>query len=505
MSPFDDETPLDELLAEVIDLADEVVDGRLAGGEPARRRDLIMREDPLSARRARAEQFEDMALYQAAEKVAAARREAEAKVAAAQEEAAKKVAAAQQEAAKKVAAARQEAGRILADARRESASIVRDAHVPAARTRNVRHRSLALVAVVLLGLAGTGLSVAAVRHADETRMRQSLAQQTTMLAQTVEADVSRYRSALTDIAAAVGSQTDLEAAEFTAITAPIGRSLLTAAAGISFVVATDAAQIPQVQAKWRARGVTGLVLRPAAPSGSHMFAVLSRPLDGGFPQEGLDLAAASELVEALQLSRGTHAVVASRPYRLLRDRALPPAQQQLSTFLAAPVYAGAPGAPFRGWIVLDLRLGDFLLENTSETVRDLVAVTLRDTSSTDDQGVLAVSNPLDMTQETTGMLVTIPVAQREWQLEVTATHRLQPPSRYLKVAAMLAGALVTALFAALAVALTGPGRVAVRRAEPVPSEVEPHHRREGTPGPEADPGPPARSSKTPALTARETK
>ncbi|MCO8269382.1 CHASE domain-containing protein [Actinoplanes sp. TRM 88003] len=505
MSPFDDETPLDELLAEVIDLADDVVDARLAGGEPARRRDLIMREDPLSTRRARAEQFEDMALYQAAEKVAAARREAEAKVAAAQEEAAKKVAAAQQEAVKKVAAARQEAGRILADARRESASIVREAHVPAARTRNVRHRSLVLLAAVLVGLASTGLAVATARQTGESRMRQSLAQRTEMVAQGVAAEVSRYSSALTDIAAAVGAQADLEAKEFTAITAPIGWTGWTAASGVSFVVATDSAQISQVQARWRANGATDLVLRPAAPSGEHLFAVLSVSATHGPASGGLDLTAASEPAEALRLARDTHSVVASRPYRLLRDRGLPPAQQQLSTVLAAPVYTKSTPRPeleqFRGWVTLSLRFGDLLTESTSETARDVVAVSLRDTTA-GNQEVLAAWQPPSELEEPTAMLVTVEAAQRQWQLQVAATDRLQPSSRSLDLAAWLVGVVITALLSALALALTGTRRAAVPRAKSDPVAAEPRHQhREDAP----DLGPPPRSGKAPALTTRKTK
>ncbi len=262
------------------------------------------------------------------------------------------------------------------------------------------------------------------------------------------AEIRRYGNALADIAAAVGAQGRLNAVEFAAITAPIKRSMLPGATGISLVVAADLDQIAQVQTRWRSRGATTLALRPDDRFSSHLFVVLSQPLDGAPAPLGRDLSTASAAVDALTLSRTTRTVAASRPYRLLHDVARPVAQQQPSTLLAAPVYATSPQAAdkeqFRGWVVLGLRGSDFLQQSIGVVARGTVAVALRDTTTDGRQATLAGWLPPGaQVNASHTKVVVVDVLQHVWQLQVTATNRLLPDTAlHLQTTAGVTGALI---------------------------------------------------------------
>ncbi|MCY1145719.1 ATP-binding protein [Actinoplanes sp. Pm04-4] len=328
-----------------------------------------------------------------------------------------------------------------------------------------------LIAVVLLGLLGTWLSAAAIRRGDENRAAQALSEQTDTVSQTVSAEVRRYGNTLRDVAAAIGAQAVLQANEFTAITAPIDRSRLPGASGVSLLVPASTAQIPAVQAGWRARGATDLTLHPADGFDNHVFAVLMRPLDGNPPSVGQDLAIAPAAIRALTLVRESRHVAASQPYHLLRDAALPVAQQQLSTLMAAPVYATSAQATdrgqFRGWVVLGLRGGDFLRQSIGVVARDSVAVTLRDTTGDGRHIVLAAWQPSEVTvRPDTTRTVTVDAPQRTWQLQITATTRLLPGSAlHLQAAAWLVGLMLTALLAGLTATVTTSRDRALRHVE----------------------------------------
>jgi signal transduction histidine kinase len=307
--------------------------------------------------------------------------------------------------------------------------------------------------VVALGAAGTLLAALALRRADNDRVERALTQQTMMVSQVVAAEIRRYRTSLTDLTAAVGAQSRLEAQEFTAITAPVDRQRLPGATGVAFVVPATTAQIPQVQAYWRGHGATGLTLAPAA-GGEHMFVVMSRSIDGSGSIAGRDLAASDEAVDAMQAAQESHADAISGVYHLLKDATLPRDRQQLSFALAAPVYSMSPAASdtgqFRGWLMMGMRAGDFLHEAIGVVARDTVSVALFDPAS----GVRA---PVARWQPAAGLdthydarSVTISVAQREWQLSVRPTVRLLPESdRHLDQIAWLVGAVITILLATL--------------------------------------------------------
>lgn len=319
---------------------------------------------------------------------------------------------------------------------------------------SVRSAPGALVLVIVLGVAGTTMAALALRHADEDRADRAGAQQTMLVQQVVSAEIRRYSTTLADLAAAVGSQAELESAEFTAITAPIDQERLPGATGVSLVVPATDAEIPAVQSYWRARGISGLTLAPAATGPDHRFIVLNRPIDGSSPMYGRDVRASPAATDAMTAARDAHAVAVSRAFRLLRDAQLPLREQQLSFALAAPVYATSPDAPdngrFRGWLVMGLRGGNFLHQVIGTVARDTVAVTLYDPSLGRTTPVATWQPNVAADHSHPARTATVTVPQRAWELTVQPTVRLLPASaRDLDRIAWLIGLVITALLAAL--------------------------------------------------------
>lgn len=332
-----------------------------------------------------------------------------------------------------------------------------------------RRSTVLLVAMVMVGLLGTTLAVAGLRRGDHARTAQALAEQRRTVEQIVSAEIRRYGFALSDVAVAMGAQADLHAFDFTTVTAPITRSRLPGATGISYVVPARTDQVPAVQAWWHSHGAPGLRLQPVSGHAEHFLVVMSRPLDSATGAPGRDLAPATAATDALTLARTSRQVAASRPYRFLRDADLPPDQQQLSTLLAAPVYstslqAGDRGT-LRGWIVLGLRGGDFLRDSIGVVARDTVAVSLHDTTTDGEQIVLAAWTPTGATIEA-ATTASMPIAapQRTWQLQITASNQLLPDAGlHLQTTGWIIGLLLTALLAGLTATVTTSRDRAVRR------------------------------------------
>ena len=328
-----------------------------------------------------------------------------------------------------------------------------------------------LALVVALGLVGTALAATALRHADEDRAARALGQQAMIVAQTVTAEVRRYSTALSDLAAAVGAQGRLEPAEFTAIVAAVDRQRLPGATGVALVVPATDARIPEVQRFWRASGDTGLTLRPSpAAGGEHMFVVLHRSVDGGGSALGRDLAGSAPAATALRLARQSHQVATSTAYRLLLDESLPETDQQMSFLLTAPVYSTSPSATdtgqFRGWLAMGLRGGDFLWEAISVVASDAVAVTLFDPGPVPIP-VASWTPPARLRNDPAARDVPVPVPQRTWRLVVQPTHRLLPggADARLDVAAWIIGVVLTALLAGLTGTVLTARNRALRRVD----------------------------------------
>ena len=307
--------------------------------------------------------------------------------------------------------------------------------------------------MVTLGLCGTLLAAAALLHAERERVTRALALQAALVQTLVTGEIRRYTGFLSDLAAALGAQAQLEAPEFAAMTAQVDRGRLPGASALSMVVPASLDRIPQVQAYWRARGVTGLTLRPNGAADEHRFVVLSRTLDGTGSAVGRDLTASGEASEALGQARDTGTVTASRTYRLLRDALLPVEKQQLSFLFAAPIRSASPEAAdvgeFRGWLVMGLRGEDFLRQTIGLAAGDGVAVTLSDGTAGDVVPVAGWRPAARLDTTTPALVVTVTAAQRAWQLAVAPTVRLLPGGRHSSVFALLIGGTLTALLAVL--------------------------------------------------------
>ncbi|MEV4705231.1 ATP-binding protein [Actinoplanes sp. NPDC049316] len=329
-----------------------------------------------------------------------------------------------------------------------------------------------LALVVVLGVAGTAMAAVALRRADEDRRERALSQQTMIISQVVQAEMRRYSTSLTDLAAAIGAQSQLEAAEFTAITAPVDRQRLPGVTGVVYVVPATTEQIPQVQRYWRARGTTDLVLRPSDPGAAeHFFVVLDRPTD---PTTGVvigrDAADSPEAAEVLRTSRDSHKVATSRTYRLLRDENVPADAQQLSFTLAAPVYSTSPVARdagrFRGWLMMALRATDFLHQAISVVARDTVTVTLSDATGGVLKPVARWAPGVAVDTTLPPRAVTIGVPQRTWGLTVAPTRRLLPDTDlHRDVLAWVVGLVITGLLAALTSSVITSRNRALRRVD----------------------------------------
>ena len=330
----------------------------------------------------------------------------------------------------------------------------------AAHARKRRWQGVALVAVVVLvGLAGSVTVTTAVDRAQQRQAGQLMDQHADEVARAVTGEADRYRDTLSDMAAAIGAQSNLTAGDFTEITSRLNRERLPGATGIAFAASADDDQLAGVEARWRAHGAAGLTLKAVGNPRERMFLIFSHPLDGTAPAPGRDLSQAPEAADALRLSRVSRQVSASHTYVLLKDRALPAAEQQMSFILSVPVYAGksTPDAGhFRGWMVMGMRGGDFIQETLQSRSRGAISVTLTDLSTTTPT---VVARPLSRVPSQAGDLSrqrSVIVGQRRWQLRLEPTDALLGRmDRRMPTITFGIAMLVTLLVAALAGILAG--------------------------------------------------
>ncbi|GIE49159.1 hypothetical protein Ani05nite_26930 [Amorphoplanes nipponensis] len=311
-----------------------------------------------------------------------------------------------------------------------------------------------LTLMVVLGLIGTALAVVALRRTVDDRLDQALDQRAMMVAHTLTAELRRYSSSLLDLAAAVGAQAQLSAAEFHAITTAVDRRRLPGATGVALVVPATTDQVSRVQAAWRRAGSPELRLRPARGQGTeHLFVVLARGTDADRQVAGQDLTN-SPAAAALGRARAAHQVAISDSYRLLQDAGRPTESQQLGFVLAAPVYATSPSADdagrFRGWMVMALRGDDFLEDAIGRIAGDTVAVTLAESAA--GAGTPIGRRLPDAAIDGSRPARTVPIAvpQGAWRATIAPTVQVTPDAAlHLDLIAALVGAALTALLAAL--------------------------------------------------------
>jgi diguanylate cyclase (GGDEF)-like protein len=326
--------------------------------------------------------------------------------------------------------------------------------------RRRRWTGIALVAVVCtVGLAGSCAATTAVDRAQQRHAGQLMDQYADEVGRAVTNETDRYRDTLSDAAAAVGAQSNLTAADFAEITSRLNRQRLPGATGVALVVPAGDAQIAAVEASWRSHGASGLTLTAAGAANEHMFSIFNRSLDGSVMAPGRDLSQVPEPADALHVSRATGQITASRTYVLLKDRALPDHEQQMSFLFAAPVYGGL-GTPdvgrFRGWMIMAMRGGDLIEETLQSQSRAAVSVTLTDLSTSPPT---IVARPQTVAGPQAGSLTrerTILVGQRRWHLRLAPTDAtLATTNRRMPALTLGITILITMLVAAMAGILAG--------------------------------------------------
>lgn len=237
-------------------------------------------------------------------------------------------------------------------------------------------------------------------------------------------EIQRYSSALELVAAGLSSDERIDASAFDVAAAPLDSIQLAGATSLVFVTAPVVdADLDELEATWRSRGSTGLELDPDPAKPTHVFAVLSKPLDGSTQRRtGVDVAAAPAPYAALMQSRVSGRVSISDAYQLIIDQDLPESERQTSFVVTAPVIRQGQ---LLGWVLMGLRGQDFLGEVVEQAAEGRVDVALMagDTAGVD--LVVASTSTGDggagSRSEQQRRTIVIPAAQQSWTLEVAAS------------------------------------------------------------------------------------
>ncbi|MFC5004236.1 ATP-binding protein [Dactylosporangium cerinum] len=331
--------------------------------------------------------------------------------------------------------------------------------------RAVRHAGtvgiLAILLVLALGLAASWNAAGSLRHNQQARANAVMDRDTSLAEAAVRTEIHRYLDALRTVAAAVGAHETLTFDDFATTTAPLRDAGLPGATSLVFVVPAEDSQLDDVERFWRDRGVTNLDLTAKGSGREHLFVIFSRPLDGApSTVAGTDLSQSAEPTAALNEARRAGGPTVSDTYVLLRDRALLVARQQLSFAIAAPVY-GNPTASgsktFKGWVVFGLRGQNFVGGVLDEATQGKVDAALwADNGGGQDTRVAYLHRVADADL---GRQVTIPIANRQWRLILTADSGrlagLTGPANTAPLAIGAGGTMLTLLVVVMLWALAG--------------------------------------------------
>ena len=307
--------------------------------------------------------------------------------------------------------------------------------------------------VLAVGLAATMLTAVALRAGQRESADRVMDQRTAAARAAVADEAGRYRNLLQAVAAGLGTNARLTAADFAAATVPLADAGLLGATSVAYVVPARTEAVAETQALWRERGATGLELAPSPHHAEHYFSIFQRGLTAGDPaRTGTDLAPSEEGSAALAESRRTGRAAVSDTYVLLRDRGIPTDHQQLSFLFAAPVYApAAPPEPvprFLGWVAMGLRGQDFLggvLDAASQGLLDGELYATNGDRRRVRVAAFDAPGGRNLTRQ-----ATFPVADRQWTL-VTAADSANLPGadRGLPTIVLAGGLSITAMLACL--------------------------------------------------------
>jgi len=317
--------------------------------------------------------------------------------------------------------------------------------------------------VLVIGVTVTLLVVGSLRSAQRANADRVMDQRTAVARAAVIAETARYQALLKAVAAGAGTNDRFDGRDFAAVTAALSTAGLLGATSVAFVVAGPAAGgDAALREKWRARGASGLTLKPVANVEEHYYSVFQRTLRGPeISSSGIDVAGSPEATRALVEARRTGQVTVSDTYVLLRDRGLPARQQQLSFVFAAPIYAarspttaldgiggGTTTPDFQGWMVLGMHgqdfLGDVLSTASQNQLDGELLATNGDNRRVRVAAYAARGNP-DLHRQ-----ATFPVANQQWTLVTGADSAHLPGARSsLPLTVLLGGLALTVMLAGL--------------------------------------------------------
>jgi diguanylate cyclase (GGDEF)-like protein len=313
--------------------------------------------------------------------------------------------------------------------------------------------------VPILGILATTGAVRSVSRGQQRLSTQAMDHYIADISEVIVDQVSHYGDALTDLAAGISSQDRFTNTDFNAMTAALNPVRLPGASGVAFVVPASDEQIPDTEAYWRSRGAVGLSLYKTGADVRHKFVIFSRSFTGSAQNPGRDLSAQPETEDALRIARETGAFTLSRAHVLLRDRILPPDQQQMSFTLAVPVY-GRPGTAragiVLGWVTMGVRGGDFLTQVLHSESQGAIKLSLNDPAVSDSTVIAAVTAGTAMRAPGLNRSRILVVGHHDWRLTVRpTTNLLSVTDRRSTDLTLLTGAVFTALLTALVGVLAG--------------------------------------------------
>ncbi len=325
-----------------------------------------------------------------------------------------------------------------------------------ASSRRRRWAGAALsVLVLLMGLAVTGVAYVTVEAGEDRYADQVMDRYSEELTDAVTDRTARYGDTLTDLAYAVGAQTQLSADDFTRITAGLDTTRLPGASALAFLVPATTAQTSTVQRRWRAQGQPGLSLRPQPGQPAHTYVIYEKAFDERNMQ-GTDVSASQPITAALHTARHSNALAVSPAYPAMRDSPLAPQLRQNSVVLATPVFTGLGSAApdqFAGWVAMGLRGQDSLAQTLLDRGQNAVQATLTDPAS--GTVIAAVTPGTRATDTSLTRERAITVGQRRWTLTMWPTHRLLTTTdRGLSLFTATAGAVLALMLTTITAILS---------------------------------------------------
>ncbi|GAA3382190.1 sensor histidine kinase [Cryptosporangium minutisporangium] len=348
---------------------------------------------------------------------------------------------------------------------------------PAVAGRHARlpHWASLPVVVAVVGLSVTMLVTGVLHQSEQRRAELLLDRQAAAVEAAVAAEANRYTDALTDLTAAIGAQTSLTAADYTAIMSGLSLQRLYGASAVSLIMPSSTAELPDPSEAWNTDPRADALV-PDARALPHRYVVLNRTLDGSASEVGRDVSGVEPAREAMDLAVQRGLPTASRTYVLRKDeRRLPAARRQLSFVVAAPVRASrAPrNGELRGWLAMSVRGQDFLERTLRNAAAGQVRVELSEvegstarriagwpqarTSSLAEGGIAGRADAADRIGATpspswqaAGVEYRwVEVAGRTWLLSVAPVAGFVQPDSALDTVVLVAGTMIALLLAAL--------------------------------------------------------